>query len=119
MAPKKVAIVVSKPPYGTAFMGEGFRAAMGLPAVGLETSVVLEGDAVFALLKNASPKENLDMESLAQAFASFEDFGFDLYVHGPSVRERGLSCEELVTCKPLEDCEFKMMLRDQDAILRF
>ncbi|MEZ4812975.1 MAG: DsrE family protein [Caldisericia bacterium] len=116
---KKVAIVVSKPPYGTAFMGEGFRAAMGLPAVGLETNVILEGDAVFALIKKADPKSSLDMESLADAFAAFEDFGFNLYVHGPSVRARGLRCEELIACQPLEDYEFKTMLRDQDTILRF
>ncbi len=116
---KKVAIVVSKPPYGTAFMGEGFRAAMGLPAVGLETNVILEGDAVFALIKDADPKSSLDMDSLADAFSAFEDFGFNLYVHGPSVRVRNLNCGELIACQPLEDYEFKTMLRDQDIILRF
>ncbi len=116
---KKVAIVVSKAPYGSAIMGEAFRAAMGLPSVGLETNVVLEGDAVFALLKNQKPKEALDFGSLHDAWLQFEDYGFSLYVHKPSVEARGLTCEQLSHCQTLDDAEFKKMLRDMDAILRF
>ncbi len=116
---KKVAIVVSKPPYGTAVMGEAFRAAMGLPAVGIETIVVLEGDAVFALLKGGNPKRALDMGNLGEAFMQFEDYGFNLFVHKPSVLARGITCEQMMACQALEEDEFKKMLREQDAILRF
>jgi len=116
---KKVAIVVSKPPYGSAVMGEAFRAAMGLPSVGLETNVILEGDAVFSLVKGQKPKDALDFGSLHDAWLQFEEYGFNLYVYKPSVEARGLSCEQLSFCQMLEEADFKKMLREMDTILRF
>lgn len=116
---KKVGIVVSKAPYGSAVMGEAFRAAMGLPAVGIDTDVILEGDAVFALVNDGTPFESLEFGNMKDAFMQFDEYGFNLFIHKPSVEARGLKCEQLAACSPLDDAQFKEMLRNYDVILRF
>lgn len=116
---KKVTIVVNKPPLGSAIMAEAFRTAMGIPAVNIETRVILEGDAVFALLKSAKPKEALDFGNMGEAFMMYEDYGFTLFVHAPSVLERGLTLDEMMSCTSISEEEFQGMLRESDAILRF
>jgi sulfur relay (sulfurtransferase) DsrF/TusC family protein len=116
---KQVTILVTKPPYGTAVMAEAFRTAMGIPAVNIETRVVLEGDAVFALLKSAKPKEALNFGNMGEAFMMGEEYGFALFVHQPSLEARGLRLENLMECKAISEEEFQTMLRESDTILRF
>lgn len=116
---KKATIVVTKPPYGSAIMAEAFRAAMGIPSTNIETNVVLEGDAVYALLKSAKPKEGLDFGHMGEAFMMYDEYGFTLYVHKASVEARGMKCEDLLHCEPIDDAGLEAMLRDSDAILRF
>jgi sulfur relay (sulfurtransferase) DsrF/TusC family protein len=116
---KKAVIVVTKPPYGTAVMAEAFRTAMGIPTVNIETNVVLEGDAVFAILKSAKPKENLNFGNMGEAFMMYEEFGFTLFVHKPSVELRKLKFEDLMKCKSLTEEELQDLLRESDVILRF
>jgi len=116
---KKATIIVTKPPYGTAIMAEAFRTAMGLPAVNIETRVVLEGDAVFALLKSAKPKEALNLGNMGEAFLMGEEYGFSLFSHQPSIEARDLKQEELMECKALSEDELQIMLRESDSILRF
>lgn len=116
---KKATIVVTKSPYGSAIMAEAFRAAMGIPSTNIETNVVLEGDAVYALLKTANPKEGLDFGHMGEAFMMYDEFGFNLFVHKPSVEARGIRCEDLMYCQAIDDAGLETMLRDTDAILRF
>jgi len=116
---KKVTIIVSKPPYGTAVMAEAFRAAMGIPTVNIETNVVLEGDGIFALLKSAKPKDSLDFGNMGEAFMMFDDFDFRLFVHKPSLEKRGLKPEDLIYNEFIDELQLDVMLRNSDAILRF
>lgn len=116
---KKATILVTKPPYGTAVMAEAFRTAMGIPAVNIETRVVLEGDAVFALLKTAKPKEALNFGNMGEAFMMGEEYGFSLFSHQPSIEARGLKQEELMDCKVISEDELQTMLRESDTVLRF
>ena len=116
---KKATILVTKPPYGTAVMAEAFRTAMGIPAVNIETRVVLEGDAVYALLKTAKPKEALNFGNMGEAFMMYEEYGFSLYVHIPSVEERGLRWVDLMDCARLSEEELQNLLRESDMLLRF
>jgi sulfur relay protein TusC/DsrF len=116
---KKATILVTKPPYGTAVMAEAFRTAMGIPAVNIETRVVLEGDGVFALLKTAKPKEALNFGNMGEAFMMYDEYGFSLFVHKPSVEERGLKWEDLMECTRISEEELQNLLRESDTILRF
>lgn len=116
---KKATIVVTKSPYGSAIMAEAFRAAMGIPSTNIETNVVLEDDAIYALLKTANPKEGLDFGHMGQAFMMYDDYGFNLFVHKPSVEARGIRCQDLMECKAIDEAELETMLRESDAILRF
>lgn len=116
---KKATIVVTKPPYGSAIMAEAFRAAMGIPSTNIDTNVVLEGDAIYALLKTSNPKEGLDFGHMGEAFMMYDEYGFNLFVHKPSVEARGIRCQDLMECQAIDDAGLEAMLRDSDAILRF
>ena len=116
---KKVTLIVTKAPYGTAIMAEAFRVAMGLPTTNIDTNVVLKDDGIFALLKSSKPKENLDFGNLGEAFMMFDDFDFKLYVHKTSLETRGIKTDDLMYSEYISDDEFDNMIRESDAILRF
>ena len=116
---KTTIVLMTKPPYGTGVSAEAFRAAMGLPTVNIKTKVILMGDGVFALLKNAKPKEALDFGHLGEAFLMGEEFDFSTYIHRESFIARGLSVEDLMPCEIIDNAQLETMLREADSILRF
>ena len=116
---KTAVILVTEPPYGSAISAEAFRSAMGLPTVSISTKVVLMGDAVFTLLKHAKPKEALNFGHMGEAFLMGEDFDFTLYAHQESMVARGLTMDDILTCKVIDNNQLETMLRESDTILRF
>jgi sulfur relay (sulfurtransferase) DsrF/TusC family protein len=116
---KITVILVTEPPYGSAISAEAFRSAMGLPTVNIVTKVVLMGDAVFALLKNAKPKETLNFGHMGEAFLMGEDFDFTPFIHYESMVARGLTTDDLLTCEVIDNNQLETMLRESDTILRF
>ncbi|MDD4664079.1 MAG: DsrE family protein [Caldisericia bacterium] len=116
---KTTIILVTEPPYGSAISAEAFRSAMGLPTVNIKTKVILMGDGIFAMLKNAKPKEALDFGHMGEAFLMGEEFDFSTYIHKESFMARGLSEEDLMPCEIIDNVQLETMLREADSILRF
>jgi len=116
---KTTIILVTEPPYGSAISAEAFRSAMGLPTVNIKTKVVLMGDAIFSMLKEAKPKQTLDFGHMGEAFLMGEDFDFTTYIHKESVIARGLSMDDLLACESIDNIQLEAMLREADSILRF
>jgi sulfur relay (sulfurtransferase) DsrF/TusC family protein len=65
MATKKLLYHFDRPPYGTVFYTEGWRAAVGATS-GIdehEVTILLQGDGVYYSLKGADRAENLGYEA--------------------------------------------------------
>jgi len=116
--PKKIVVLLKKPPHGSLFPAEGLRVAVAVSTS--ETTVVSIGDSVYAFLKETDMtlyKRHLDFLSRPM----LED-AKPLLVHvdKDSLLERGLAEEHLaegVTIK--ERSEILSILAKADTILTF
>lgn len=91
MATKKLLYHFNRPPYGTVFYTEGWRAAVGATA-GIdehEVTLLFLGDGVYYCLKGADRAENLGYEgTLKKADVKY-------YVVKEDLEARGISENEL------------------------
>ncbi|MBN2379149.1 DsrE family protein [candidate division WOR-3 bacterium] len=116
--PKKVIILVRAAPYGMASAAEGFRVIIGLTGMGLDTHAVLVDDGVLVSLKGQAPSD-LGMHKLEDAYSQLQDFGARLYVHTPSLEERGILEEDCIGVEPIDDDELGNMISTADHIITF
>lgn len=117
---KKALFLMRRAPYGAIYTTEGLRAVMGLAVFELDATLAFVGDGVYALVRGQDPA-GLDMKPLADSFAALGDFGVKgLYVHGPSLAERGLAADDLaLPVEALDDAGLQQLLAAQDAVLPF
>ncbi|MEK7273768.1 MAG: DsrH/TusB family sulfur metabolism protein [Candidatus Desantisbacteria bacterium] len=91
MATRKLLYHFNRPPYGTVFHTEGWRASVGATA-GIDehqVTLLMQSDGVYYALKNADRAENLGYEgTLKKAGAKF-------YAVREDVEARGISQDEL------------------------
>lgn len=91
-----VAVVMRKAPYGSVYTAEGFRTLMGIAVFEMDISVVFMDDGVYALLKGQAPQK-LDMKPLGDGFPMLTEFDVKrFYVHDESLKERGLTTDDLL-----------------------
>ena len=116
----KVGMLMRKSPYGTVYPAEGFRAMMGIAVFEMNICVVFADDGVYALVKGQCP-EDIDMKSLGVGFESLSDVGItDFYVHAESLKERGLTRDDLVIdVKIVNSEELNGILDGCTAVLPF
>ena len=92
----QVAVLMRKAPYGSVYTAEGFRSIMGIGVFEMDISVVFLDDGVYALVKGQDPA-GIDMKPLGAGFPMLPDFDVTkFYVHDRSLRERGLTADDLV-----------------------
>jgi len=115
---KKVIILIRTAPYGMASAGEGFRAIIGLAGMGVETHAVLADDGVLVAKKGQDP-EVLGMHKLEDAYSQVADFGAKLYLHLPSLEERGLGAEDCVSAETLDDDGLRELVAAVDHVITF
>jgi tRNA 2-thiouridine synthesizing protein C len=117
---KKVLLLMRRAPYGSVYSAEGLRSVMGLGVFEMDVALAFAGDGVYVLKQGQNPQA-LEMKPLGEAFAGLEDFGVkQLYVHAPSLAERGLSAADLVVpAQLLDDAGLQQLLAAQDVVLPF
>jgi tRNA 2-thiouridine synthesizing protein C len=120
MARNTVAIMMRKAPYGSVYTAEGFRSIMGVGVFEMDVRPVFVDDGVYALVKGQDGAA-LDVKALGDGWGMLEDFGVKtLYVHGPSLVERGLTPTDLTTnVIVLDDAGLAALLADSGAVLPF
>ncbi len=118
MEAKKVAVLIRSAPYGMATAGEGFRALIGLVSMGIQTHVVLVDDGVMVALKGQNP-EALQMHRLSDAYSQLPEFGAKLYVHLPSLTQRGLLQEDCISVEFLDDDKLRGLISSVDHVITF
>ncbi len=115
-----VAVLMRKAPYGTVYTAEGFRSMVGIGVFEMDISVVFVDDGVYALVKGQNPAA-LDMKPLGDGFPTLADFGVTkFYVHEGSLRERGLSPDDLVmSVEVVDDAGVARVLESCGIVLPF
>jgi tRNA 2-thiouridine synthesizing protein C len=115
---KKVVILSTQPPYGSALNAEAFRVALGLAFSEISIDLILVGDGIYAALKQQQPLV-LQMKPLSDVYAAIEQFKINLFLDSTSIAERRLSGDELVTAPLLETAELAAKINAADAVLTF
>lgn len=116
----KVAVLMRKAPYGSVYIAEGFRSAMGLGVFEMDVRVIFVDDGVYALVKDQDPA-GLDMKSLGEGFPMLTDFGIkEFYVHDRSLADRGLTTDDLVMdVEVVDGVTIARLLAESGVVLPF
>jgi tRNA 2-thiouridine synthesizing protein C len=117
---KRITVLMRKAPYGSVYSAEGYRAIMGLGVFEMDVHVAFADDGVYALVKGQNP-ESLEMKPLGPGFAMLPEFEVDqFFVHAGSLRERGLTEEDLVVdVEVLDDEDFAELIESSQTVLPF
>lgn len=115
---EKVLILISSAPYGTAAMVEGYRYAIGMASLEVDTTVVLLDDGVWAVYPEQKPAA-LQMRSLGEAFGSIEDMGVKLLVVWESLAERGIPADKILAGQVVDLAGLGQVLAGTDGIIQF
>ena len=116
---KKVAIIISSAPHGSAKGREALDTALALSTFN-HISVFFIGDGVFHLLPNQHPEDILMRDYIA-TFNMLELYDIeDVYVCKTSLDERNLSQITInIANQLIENKQLHQLLASQDAVLRF
>lgn len=116
---KKVAIIISSAPHGSAKGREALDTALALSTFN-HISVFFMGDGVFHLLPNQHPEDILMRDYIA-TFNMLELYDIeDVYVCKTSLDERNLSQITInIANQLIENNQLHQLLASQDAVLRF
>lgn len=115
---ERVLILIPSAPYGTAAMVEGYRYAIGMASLEVDTTVVLIDDGVWAVCPGQKP-EALQMKSLGEAFRSIEEMGVKLLVVKESLAERGIAAESILAGQVVDLAGMGQVLAETGAIIQF
>ncbi|MGI9862608.1 DsrE family protein [Moorella naiadis] len=115
---EKVLILIPSAPYGTAAMVEGYRYAIGMASLEVDTTVVLLDDGVWAVHPGQKP-EALQMKSLGEAFGSIEEMGVKLLVLEESLAERGIPAVEILAGQVVDLTGLGQALAAAEGIIQF
>ncbi len=116
---KKVAIIISSAPHGSAKGREALDTALALSTFN-HISVFFMDDGVFHLLPNQHPEDILMRDYIA-TFNMLELYDIeDVYVCKTSLDERNLSQITInIANQLIENKQLHQLLASQDAVLRF
>jgi sulfur relay (sulfurtransferase) DsrF/TusC family protein len=110
--PKKIVVILRKPPHGSLFPAEGLRVAVAVSAS--ETKVVSVGDSTYAFLEEA------DMTLYKHHMDFLKEAEIPVVVDKDSLEERGLAEGNLVEGVTVKKhSEILNIIAEADATLTF
>jgi tRNA 2-thiouridine synthesizing protein C len=117
---RRLLFLMRRPPHGTRHAREALDAILAASAFEVPSSVLFDGDGVFLLLagQDASGIGEKNLASSLEALPMFDVE--DLYVHGPSLRSRGLGVEDLILpVREVDDAGTRKLIGAADRVLSF
>ena len=114
---EKFIIIFRKGPYGSVYPIEAARIIQGLMVMDMEAKAVFIDDGIYALTKNNNPK-GINMAPVKLTIKNLEALDVPMYVIEDSLKERGLTQEDLdynVNFISLE--ELSNLLLESDATI--
>ncbi len=115
----KLAVILTKPPYGDIQAAEAVRHAMGALSEDIEVTLVLVDDGVF-LTKKGQDVGNSGYTDLAEAVTDLMDMGCDVLVEKVSLREVGLDTDDILdNIKVVNGYEISETVKEADKTMIF
>lgn len=115
---RRALFLLKSPPYGTLRATEGYRAAMGTSAMGTPTALVLVGDGIYAALRGQCSDE-IDQTCVESLLEGLHETGVEVYLHGPSLHERGLEAGSVLDFPVLTAADLADLIRGSHAVMTF
>ena len=117
---QNIAVLVTKPPYGTEDAFAGFRLALAMLASGCvkKASVLLMGDGTLNAV-GSQEADAISMPSNVEAVQDLMDFGADIYCVSEDLRTRVGSIATLEGVKMISWDEFRALLREHQLVTTF
>ncbi|WP_392566334.1 sulfurtransferase complex subunit TusC [Utexia brackfieldae] len=114
---KKIAIIISQPPHGSASGREALDAALAL-SVYHQISLFFIGDGVFHLLKNQMPNDIL-MRNYIGSFKLLELYDIEhCYALATDLSQRQIT-DPIIDIEILTAVQGQVLLQQQESIIRF
>lgn len=120
MTTKKFMFVNRKAPYGTIYAWEALEVVLIAAAFEQDVSLAFLDDGVFQLKKGHQTK-GIEVKAFEKTWGALEDYDITkLYVDGDSLKQRGLSADDLaVPVEVLSRAEIGKLMEEQDVLLSF
>lgn len=117
---KKILFISRHAPYGSSLSREALDAVLAASAYDQDLGLLFMDDGVFQLLKNQESTA-LGQKSFSAMLPALSLYGVEkIYVHGESLRKRGLTITELVLdVVQLDSDAVSRLLAQQDQLLSF
>ena len=120
---ESVVIITDQSPTGKNSAAEAIRIGSGFVALGeiINCQIVLTGDAVYLLNKNATPTV-VGMDPLDEAIEMADLSDLELYVLDKSLKDAGLTAEDLIeyeNLKVISIDELIDLIEQADTCFRF
>jgi tRNA 2-thiouridine synthesizing protein C len=115
--PAKIMFVMRKPPHGSIYAYEGLEVILISAAYEQDISVLFMGDGVLSLKKGQDTTE-LGIKGFMKTYPVLEDYDINkIYVDGNSLRERGLTEEDLIIDVQVKGADEIAALMDEQHVL--
>lgn len=116
---KKIAIIISKTPHGSASGREALDAVLALSSIN-DVSLFFIGEGVFHLLPNQQPDKILARDYIA-TFGVLELYDIDkIYVCTQDLVEKGLSVDKfIIDVESIDQRQQQQLMQQQDSVLFF
>jgi tRNA 2-thiouridine synthesizing protein C len=118
---KKILFISRHSPYGTSQAREALEALLAAAVYGQDTQVLFMDDGVFQLVNNQN-SATIDQKSLGASLPALPLYDVEkIYVHSESLRNRGISANELVldSVQIIDSQAVSRLLAQQDQLLSF
>ncbi|UZJ45512.1 sulfurtransferase complex subunit TusC [Marinimicrobium sp. C6131] len=118
---RRLLFVMRHAPYGSSTAREALDALLASAVFGQDVGVLFINDGVFQLAQDQSPAA-LPQKNLASSLRALPLYDVErLYVHTPSLTERGLSMSDLVMDNliELDSSAVGRLFSEQDQLLSF
>ena len=117
---KKFMFVNRKAPYGTIYALESLEVVLISAAFEQDVSLAFIDDGVYQL-KSGMQTKGVEMKNFSPIYRALEDYDIDkLYVDAESLRERGITAEDLIVpVQVMERAALAALMEQQDVVLSF
>lgn len=116
----KIMFVCRQAPYGTVYAYEGLEVMLIFAAYEQEYAAAFVDDGVLDLKKNKDAS-GLGMKEFSTTYRVMEDYGIErVYVDGQSLKERGLTPEDLmIPVEVVDRNAIAKVMAEQDVVIPF
>lgn len=118
---RRLLFVMRRAPYGSIMAREALDALLATAVFGQDVGVLFMDDGVFQLLDDQRG-EALKQKTLSAGLAALPLYDIErLYVHRPSLEERGLSLDDLSLpeLQPVDHQEVSELFSEHDQLVSF